>query len=613
VEQFYAPRYNALDWYMEALKRDPGDIRTNTAVGNYYLKNGDYPAARSYFVRAIDRLTGDYTRPVTCEPLYLQGLTLKAMGLFDEAVDTLYRATWDYAYHSAACFQLARISALRGDMDKALLQVEESLSTNTGNNLAVALKASLQRRKGDYNGAQETLRKIYMSDPLDFRIRNEYYLIAKELGDLRQAENILTALLKEMRSLDENYLQLAVGYIEDGLLAEAEDVLLRFPENHPLFDYYLGYIYHQQGENGKAAVHFMEASAQPVESVFPHRLKTVEVLKSALKYYPGDGNAWYYIGNILYEKQPEYAIESWKNAVKHNPELAVAYRNLGWGYYRHHENIPEAIPFYEKAVELDKKEAIYYTELDALYELNNTPVATRLKLFSGNNEVVKNRDDAFIRQIEVLTLAGQADKAVEYLDGKVFSYREGTSRVREIIIDAKLMLGRKYFEEGNFDKALQYFLEAQVQEEEAGSARLGNRHIQVNYYAGMAYEAMGNTASANEHFQKAAEIGSENVSGVMDYYQGLACLRLEENSRAKKIFEQMVAEAEMQLQDEAGSEVGVIFGEREAENIRKSRYYTLKGLGNKGLGKIQLAKKDLQEAVELSFGNLWAKVELDDM
>ena len=95
IEQFYNPTINPMDYYKEALLRDPSDIRTNTAVGNTYLKNGDYIKARRYFSKAIKRITKDYTRPSTCEALYLQGLTLKALGLYDEAIDTLYRATWD--------------------------------------------------------------------------------------------------------------------------------------------------------------------------------------------------------------------------------------------------------------------------------------------------------------------------------------------------------------------------------------------------------------------------------------------------------------------------------------------------------------------------------------
>ncbi len=149
IEQFYNPGYDPMDYYLEALKRDPHDVRTNTAVGNRFLKNGDYTSARSYFTKAIQRLTKDYTRPSTCEALYLQGLTLKALELYDEAIDTLYRATWDHAYHSAAYFELAQISCLSGDFSKALGQIDESLSTNMKNLRAVGLKASIQRRLGD--------------------------------------------------------------------------------------------------------------------------------------------------------------------------------------------------------------------------------------------------------------------------------------------------------------------------------------------------------------------------------------------------------------------------------------------------------------------------------
>ena len=224
IGQFGNPTLNAMDYYEEALKRDPSDIRTNTAVGNIYLKNGDYVSARSYFARAIKRLTKDYTRPSNCEPLYLQGLTLKAMGLYDEAVDTLYRASWDYAWHSPAFLELARISSIKGDIAKALDQINESLSTNTRNNSAIVLKASLQRISGDYPGAKMTLEPLIASDPLDFRAANESYLTAKASGDIRKAEEELSSLILKMRDFDQNYLELAVGYLNDGLFKEAGEI-----------------------------------------------------------------------------------------------------------------------------------------------------------------------------------------------------------------------------------------------------------------------------------------------------------------------------------------------------------------------------------------------------
>ena len=69
--------------------------------------------------------------------------------------------------------------------------------------------------------------------------------------------------------------------------------------------------------------------------------KPLQYLNKALEYNPKDGKAYYYIGNILYDKQPGKAIASWENAIKNEPTLALAYRNLGWGYNRHAHDIKE--------------------------------------------------------------------------------------------------------------------------------------------------------------------------------------------------------------------------------------------------------------------------------
>ena len=611
VEQFYAPRYNPMDWYKAALAKDPNDIRTNTAIGNLLLKNGDYTTARQYFSKAIKRITNDYTVPSSHEALYLQGLTLRNLGFLTEAEDTLYRATWDYAYHSAAYFQLSEISCAKNNFNKALKQINESLWTNARNNSAIALKAAIQRRMREFDGALATLSAISEADPLDFRIRNEYYLIAKESGDTQKAERLLVLLKKEMRDFDDNYLTLAIGYLNNGLLKEAEDVFKRFNGKNPFFDYYLGYIYTKYGNNNQAFQYFKAAAEQPVDYIFPYRLESINVLNTALKYNQSDGNAYYYMGNILFEKQPEIAIKNWENAVTYNPQLSVAYRNLGWGYYYHYNDIPKAISYYEKAISLNKNEALYYTELSDLYEKNNEPIETRIKIFEGNSEIVKNRDDSYIWFIQNLILSGQADKAVDLLDKADFAYREGSSNSRNLKINANLISGKQYFEKKEYDKALQNFLKAQITREEAGNDRLGDRAIQVNYYIGLAYEALGRRSQANSFFKKSTatqESSSqrERIGNVMNYYQGLSYAKIGDDAQAKKIFESLISDADRQLDRSSTSEVGVIFGGREAANDRLSRLYTMRGLGYKGLGDLQKAKDDLNKALELSQSNLWA-------
>lgn len=609
LEQFYK---NPNDYYGEVIKRDPTNSRTNTAIGNQYLKNGDYKTARKYFSTAIKRITTDYTRPKNTESLYLQGLTLKALELYDEAIDTLYRATWDYAFHSAAYFELAQISSIKKDFEKALHQVNESLSTNTRNTRAIGLKVSIQRRLEDFYSANETLSAITVIDPLDFRIINEVYLVAKASSNKEAAEKALASFTKKARNFHENYLELAVGYLNEGMLAEAEDVLQRYKGEDPIIQYYLGYIKSKFGNKDESIKLFKSAQNLSTDYCFPYRLETVKILQVALENNPKDGKANYYLGNILYNKQPEKAMEYWEESIKNDPNLAMAYRNLGWGYYRHFNNYQKAIPYYEKALALSKNDAILYTELDNLYELNNSPVKTRLKIFEGNETAINNRDDAFVRQIMVLTLAGKSDKAVQLLKDKVFSYREGNSRVREVIIDAQLSLGLNYMTKKEYQKALEHFLMAQVPDEEAGSARSGNRNIQVNYFIGKAYSALNDKPKANEFYNLAATAETSNRSSIMTYYKGLSFLELNNNTDALVIFNELIKEGDKILKDNqpVTDDFFAIFGETESENIKKSRAYTLRGLGYKGLGKPLKAKEDLAKAVELSVSNLWAHTEL---
>jgi tetratricopeptide (TPR) repeat protein len=611
ILQFYNPTLNAMDYFEEALKRDPSDIRTNVAVGNIHLRNGEYQVARSYFSKAIKRLTKDYTRPSTCEALYLQGLTLKALGLYDEAIDTLYRATWDYAYHSAAYLELARISCLKGDYQKALGQVDESLSTNIANNSAINLKASILRKLGNLEDARKTLTDIIIKDPLDFRAANENYLLAKDEGNIKNNGILLSEITRKMRDFDQNYLELAVGYMNDGMFAEAEDILQRFKGKNQMVSYYLGYIKDINGNKDEAAKLFKTASDMPVDYGFPFRLEDEKVLILASKYRPDDARPYYYLGNLLFDKQPQRALDNWETAVKHEPSLAIAWRNLGFGYFLFSKDLPKAINAYETAFTYKKDDPVYYAELDPIYEMNNTPVETRAKLFEGKNEIVKQRDDSFVREIIVLNLAGEPEKAVEYLGKSNFHFREGSSRVRDITVDAHLLLGKKYLAEDKYEPALEQFLSTieTPDKSEPGTVNKDMRSPQINYFMGLTYETLGKKTEAKSYFSLSAN-QSIKVINYIRYYQGLSSLKLGEKTKAEEYFNSLIEEGNKQINQGTEIDFFAKFGEREDENIRLSNAYLLKGLGYKGLGDKNAAKENLKKAVELSESNLCAKVEL---
>lgn len=613
IEQFYNPRMNPMDYYEEALQRDPGDIRTNIAVGTMMLKNGDFHKAHKHFYTAIARLTKDYTRPEDAEALYLHGLTLKAMKLYEAAIDTLYRATWDYSFHSAAYYELAGISVLKNDLEKALTEINESLVTNTRNNSAVCLKAGILRKIGKYEKAMKILTPLLKRDPLDFRASNEYYLALKESGDQAKADDKQSWLKEKMRDHHINYLEMAVEYLNDGMPEEAEDILSRYEGDYPMVPYYLGYLADKRGDKTAAERYFKEGSTLSVDYCFPFRLKTIDVLKTALNYNPDDGKAYYYLGNILYEKQPDKAVGYWEESVKYSPDLAIAYRNLGWGYFKHKGDGYKAIEAYEKALEINEDEPLYYVELDELYEMSNTPIEKRLKLFEGKNEIVRKREDAFAHQIVVLTLAGKAKQAVEYLEDMEFTFNETSQEVYHVTADAYLTSGMDYYSNKQYKEALETFEHAQVPEELAFFSREGDRNIQVKHYLGLCHKALGNEKEAKEYFNANMSL-DPGPSDYIKYYKGLSYDELGKKKEAEEIFNSILKAAEAELKQETTDvDVFAKFGAEQSEEARLSDAFMLKGIAYKGLGDKKRAKENLKKAVELSASNLYAKLELENL
>lgn len=607
ILQFYNPTHNAMDYFSEVLKRDPGDIRTNTAVGNIHLKNWEYEKARGYFATAIKRLTKDYTRPSNCEALYLQGLTLKELGLYNEAIDTLYRATWDYAWNSAAYLELARISCFRGDFEKALTQIDNSLSTNNRNNSALALKAAILRKTGKTGEAQKLLAPVAVSDPLDFRIGYELYLLENSDGETEESSGLRAELQYKMRGFVQNYRELAAGYLADGFADEAEEILKLYPHENPMVSYYLGYLQAKRGDNIGAEMNFAKASAMPTDYVFPFRKEDEKVLLKVIEFHPEDAIPNYYLGNLLYDKQPQRAIMYWEKAVELDPLLAIAWRNLGWGYNNFENDIPKSISAYEKALNLKNDEPVYYAELDVLYERNNAPLTKRAKLFESAHEIVKQRDDAFVQQIMVLNLTGQVEKSVEYLENSNFHFREGSSRISDMTVDARLLYGSKLMQAGQYQQALDQFRVAINRE--AGDEEAGARDPQINYFIGTAYEKLGEKELANAAFEKSA--GQEiSRTGFTSYYKGLSLKKTGKTEQARKIFDALIEEGNIRIKQNEDLDFFAKFGERTYENVRLSNAHLFTGLGYKGLGDSKKANENLQKAVDLAVNNLWAAYEL---
>ena len=67
--QFHQAHTDPNDYFLEALRRDPDDVRCNTQMGIFYRKAGNYEKAKPYLRRAIKRQSAQETRVADAEAM----------------------------------------------------------------------------------------------------------------------------------------------------------------------------------------------------------------------------------------------------------------------------------------------------------------------------------------------------------------------------------------------------------------------------------------------------------------------------------------------------------------------------------------------------------------
>lgn len=616
IRQFHNPSLNPEDYFKEVLKRDPLHSKANLIMGDIALEHGKYKQAANYYRTSLRRPTANYTRPRDAEALFKLGVVLKELGLYQDAKDTLYRASWDHGWHGAAYFQLAELSAYQQQYREALEQVNSALVNNSNNLEALGLKSAILRHLKRPQEAMMTAKAALEIDPLNSLASNELYLAA-----VACAANNVAELMKNrdqiLRDFHENYLELISNYIKAGLWQEALSLtnLATTSENdslrsYPIIHYYQAYIDNEIGNIQTIQADLNNAAQLSTDYCFPFRFETIPVLEFALEMNPQDAKAWYYLGNILYDHQPERAIEAWQKSIEIDPSLAIAYRNLGWGYRRHMGDNKKAIELYERAISLNSTDPKYYYELDLLYEKENISPARRLELLNSNHEVVKNRDDVLIREIELLLLNKNYDTALKYLEENVFQRQEGEVSLHDLHVDAHLLKGLEFLKKRQVEQALKYFQKADHYPENHKIGRRNNydRDAQIFYLTGKALMEAGKKSSAKASFEKAAHM--EVGNSAMLYYQAKSLEALGDKSEAQNTFRKLGYLGDQMLKNLNQSDFFAKFGEQNTVRENKANAHYLQGLARLGLGKVNEAEELFRSSASMNNSEIWTNVNL---
>jgi len=620
LEQFHNPAFEPYPYYEEALRRDPGDYRVNTALGILYLKRGLFKKAEEKLNQGLKRLTKDYTSPKDGEAFYYLGVALRAQGKYEAACDAFYKATWSAAWSSAGYHSLAELACQKQEFSKALEFIDRALIANSLNTKALDLKSAILRRLGKLKEAEKCAFKAASFDPLDFWAENELCLARAELGFKQEAMEKWEALKIKMRGAVESYLELAVDYGNCGLWDEAVDILSRLvssrkmaPLRHPMLYYYLGYFLEKKGERQKSLEYCKLASRMPPDYCFAFRLESIQVLRQAQKQNPADSRAPYYLGNLLFDMQPEEAIKEWEKSRRLDDAFSIVHRNLGLAYAMMENDLQKAMSSLEKAVACEPRDPRLYYELDLYYEAAGVSPLKRLELLEHNHSTVLKRDDALSREIALLVQLGKYDRAIELLETRHFHVWEGGGRIHNVYVDAHLMRGEENFCARRYRDALKDYKTALEYPEnlEVGRPHHGGRSSQVYYFIGTAHEALGNVEKAREFYEKsvAAKRGWSEIS----YYQGLAFRKLSLEDEAERMFEGLVEFAKERIRVTPAMDFFAKFGERQSAMIQKANAHYLLGLGYLGKERRAEAEAEFKKALELDGNHTGARKQLSKL
>jgi tetratricopeptide (TPR) repeat protein len=627
ADQFHSPTLEPDPFWQEALGRDPGDARVNTAFGVVKLKRMQFTEAEAHLRAAIARLEFPHTSPKDGEPYYYLGLALKAQGRQDEAYDAFYKATWNGEWKAPAYFELAQIASRRGEFASARDHLERSLAHNALNPRARNLLTAVARRSGA-PAPVFAAAPAAVPDPLDVTALAE----RAYAGDNTAAAQLDATL----RDHPHAGLETAVDYAAAGLSQEAAAVLDRLAALarepaavDPLVHYYRADIAERAGDSGQAAASRAAARRVSLDYAFPFQAEAIPVLERAMSADARDARAPYLLGTLLFDHQPERAAALWEKAVQIDHALSVALRNLALAHARRgtRADVEQAIALLERAVQTGRATPVHVFELDQLYESSGAPVEKRLAMIEAHRPAVVARDDATVSYAGLLTSAGRPDEALALLANRVFNIWEGGARFSagDAWTNAQLARGRELLAGRRRREALASFQKALDVPESLRAERregTGGRTAEVRYWIGEAQQGLGRRAAAQESWQAAASAalpqsrrGGNDASvdrSVQEYYQALALRRVGEAPRAEAALRNVLVRGTAALRD-APNEIDFFssFGEQRPDRRRVADAHYVVGLGRLGLNDEAAARAAFESALAASPDHLGARQELD--
>lgn len=611
LEQYRHATFSPLDYYEEALRRDPDDYRCNNAMGLWYIRACLFEKAEKYLRKAVRTILRRNPNPYDGEPIYNLALALKYQGKSAEAYELFHKATWNAAWQEAAFYEAA---CLAPNPEEALYETERAIRRNAHHHKARALRAALLRRLNRVDEALELCRESIAIDPFNYGARWVEILCRKD-------KNTEAEFAKLIRRNSHNYDETALDFAAAGMHAEAIalwDVADKFDAQSLMSLYYKAWVYTLSGSEDKAIEVLKVAETMSTDFVFPNRPEAVLALENAIRLNPDDANANHILGCLYYAKgQHAEAFGNWCEASAKNPENPTTWRNLALVYHNKQNNTAMALDCMKQAFSLDKSDARIFMEYDQLIKVGTPQNAqARLDMLADNMEIVMQRDDLLLEYITLLNFTGRYSEAISTLDGHKFHpWEGGEGKVSTQYQFARVSLAIELMNRGDYGDALKLLEQCLEYPHHLGEGKLhGAQENDFYLLIGICHEALGNESAAQEAYIKATE-GPTEPAAAMYYndakpdkifYAGLAYRALGNDDMARSYFHRLVNYGKQHIHDNvrmdyfAVSLPDLLIWNGDLNKANRLHCLYMLALGYTGLGDDKRAQKYLAEAKEMS-------------
>ena len=582
LEQYRHATWSALDYYEEALRRDPSDYRCNTQMGLWYLRRARFEKAESYLQTAVKALTKRNPNPYDGEALYYLGIVKRYLARNGEAYKYFRKCTWNKAWADAGYYEAACISIADERWEDALDELEHALISNSHNHQARALKAMVLRLMNRLDESKAWIKESYKLDPFNYLCMVEEHIMTSDSEPLERMARLMHGNIY-------NYHEIALDYMHAGLNDEAKLVLQTAIDNgldnSPLTYYYMAYA----SNILEATYYLQQARSASPDYCFPNRLEDAFILKhSGLNPFVKDARAPYYLGCLYYDKrQYDLAVKYWERSAKLDPDFPTVWRNLALARFNKSEKQPEpavdaimdkavdmmselanrlangesvkstprdkakspqdeAVEYMERAFQLDETDARILMELDQLYKRLHRPHQERLDFLQKYPHLVQQRDDLILEKITLLNQLGRYEEAMQELDAHQFHPWEGGEgkvpeqyRICRIEIAKQLLSKQSRWHReaiaAGYERGRRLLEECLVYPAHLGEGKLyGTQDNDVLYYLGRYEEGTAGPA------EPAAAIYYNDAKPDKIFYAGLCHRRLGQEDKARSLFNKLV-------------------------------------------------------------------------